>query len=343
MNYSITINQKAIIESDLDLDLFDAVIIDCIRSFFASGKAKEYSVGGVSYKWVSAKKVAEDCPILGLKKDAIVKRLKVLEFKNVIERCPDNQIMSMSFFRAGQNWERLFRYQPTDTDTRLTTHIPSPYYPHTKPLLPTYQALATHIPSPMDVDTNYHNTNISNTNISNTKTKKPQKNAASLPLKKNDSDFDNDSDCDNTRDHGKKTPERAQMTGHVLESAPAEKEKICAKKEKTELPFGPAFAEAWAGWVAEKKAAHKFSYTAAGEKAALSKLASEAGTEAEAIAMIGQSIARGWKGLFPVKGNDKPIAAQQAPQTFPKPAFDVWANATIITVQPGEKGDDDIW
>jgi len=195
------------LDSGLKLDLHDMVIIDAIRCFFASGKAKEYSTGGLSYRWISAKKIIEDCPVLNLKKDAVVKRVKVLESKKILERSPDNQIMGMSFFRAGANWDILFRYEATDIDTPLAIHIPSPTDVGSKPL-------AIHVPTPTDMDTNYHNTNIINTNNQKTKSEEKEdgaKKPAPIPVEKI-------------------VEEVVQKADSLEAEVASEKEKICAKK-----------------------------------------------------------------------------------------------------------------
>lgn len=316
MNYTIVINQKAVIDANLDLDALDCIIIDAIRQFFSSGRAKEYNSGGLSYKWISATKIIADCPILGLKKEAIVKRLKILELKRIIERCPDNQAMSMSFFRAGQNWDYLFKSQVADMDTSLSIQIPSPMDVDTKPL-------SIQIPSPMDVDTNYHSTN--NHSTINHITKPEKKEVFKKNERTNISTDDRSGNHLSGQQPGKKTEEAEQLTGHLPENTEkpfSKKEKNCAKKEKScakkesqsvPLPFGEKFAEAWAEWKAEKKAAHKFTYTERGEKAALAKLVNEAGTEKVAIAMIEQAIAHGWQGIYGLKQDKQParIAASQ--------------------------------
>lgn len=76
------------------------------------------------------------------------------------------------------------------------------------------------------------------------------------------------------------------------------------KEGEVVMPFdSDAFAESWQSYLAMRKAQHKFTYkTAMSEQAALHKLQKmSGGNEATAIAIIGQSIAWCWKGLFPLK------------------------------------------
>lgn len=74
----------------------------------------------------------------------------------------------------------------------------------------------------------------------------------------------------------------------------------------TLLPYpGPAFAEAWELWLGERRARKQKAYTPTGMAAQLKRLQDMSKDEHEAIAIIHQSIAQGWQGLFPLKGGDK--------------------------------------
>ncbi len=75
------------------------------------------------------------------------------------------------------------------------------------------------------------------------------------------------------------------------------------KKKGVVLPFeGESFREAWETWLQERKERGTKRYTQRGEQAALHKLQNDSqGDEATAIAIIHESIAHGWQGLFPLK------------------------------------------
>ena len=60
----------------------------------------------------------------------------------------------------------------------------------------------------------------------------------------------------------------------------------------------PKFRDAWEIWKKARKEAHKSVYKPMGEQAALSKLGNISENEDEAIEIIKESIANGWKGLF---------------------------------------------
>ena len=74
-------------------------------------------------------------------------------------------------------------------------------------------------------------------------------------------------------------------------------------KEEVVLPFaGEKFKEMWGIWIDERKERKLKKYTLRGEQAALHKLQTISNDEeSTAIAIIQQSIANGWQGLFPIK------------------------------------------
>jgi len=71
------------------------------------------------------------------------------------------------------------------------------------------------------------------------------------------------------------------------------------------LPFMESrFKLAWVMWIDERKARRYGRYTQIGEQAALHKLYKESGEDIDtSIDMIMQSVANGWRGIFPIKKN----------------------------------------
>lgn len=87
-------------------------------------------------------------------------------------------------------------------------------------------------------------------------------------------------------------------------------------KTRIELPWKEqAFTEAWKLWTDYKKQQFNYTYKAIGEQGALKDLADLSGGDmSKAIAVIHQSIKKGWKGFFPLQeGNSqsKPAASRQ--------------------------------
>ena len=75
------------------------------------------------------------------------------------------------------------------------------------------------------------------------------------------------------------------------------------KKGVVEFPFNSKiFLKQWEQWKDYKKKEHKFNYkTVQSEQAALLSLSKLATNEFEAIEIIHESIANGWKGFFELK------------------------------------------
>lgn len=87
------------------------------------------------------------------------------------------------------------------------------------------------------------------------------------------------------------------------------KDKISKDKRGGEVEFpydSEIFEQLWQLWKKYKKEEHKFRYKSkVSEQAALKQLAKLAKDEAEALAIIEQSIQNGWKGFFALKPADK--------------------------------------
>ena len=103
MKYMININQKAIIDLGLSLDVIDLSIFDFCASFMLSNKCTSINHDGKVYYWITAKTIIEGLPIIGISTDrGINKRIENLIIANLLVRCPDNQKMKSSYFRLGE-------------------------------------------------------------------------------------------------------------------------------------------------------------------------------------------------------------------------------------------------
>lgn len=82
--------------------------------------------------------------------------------------------------------------------------------------------------------------------------------------------------------------------------------------EKVSMPFGEDFKKMWVEWKKYKITQHEFAYKSEGsEQAALHELVTIAfGKEEISIAIIKQSMANGWKGLFEIKKSNNGTGKQ---------------------------------
>ena|GEM_PF-1858004 len=83
---------------------------------------------------------------------------------------------------------------------------------------------------------------------------------------------------------------------------------------KISNPFSESFLDRWEDWKEYKKTEFKFQYKSEkSEQAALSELhAISKGIESDAILIIQQSMAKGWKGFFPLKNLSNGNSQQQS-------------------------------
>ena len=153
MNYTISFNQPCALAVGLDLQ--ECVIVCGIASMFASSSIQEYVHDDICYKWIAPSKLLADLPILKFKKRSMMDKIKSLEDKGIIQRCPENQKLGKSFYRAGDKWDLLFYKQPMQENA----------YPYAENCTPPMQENAY---PPMQENAHYTNTinpDINNTNI----------------------------------------------------------------------------------------------------------------------------------------------------------------------------------
>lgn len=109
MQWTITINQKAIVEAGFELDLEDAVILDFIRSFSSSRSIQRLNHEGQEYYWFAYKKVIEEIPLLGIKSsDSVYRRFRKLTDLGLLKPHPDNASLGRAYYATTPNFLLLF-------------------------------------------------------------------------------------------------------------------------------------------------------------------------------------------------------------------------------------------
>jgi hypothetical protein len=99
MKYNININQKAIIESGLPLQLEHAAILDFIVSISAFDKAIKLNEGAYTYYLLSSTFILEQLPLLRVGKDRVYRLLKQMQEMGLIEPNSNNQKLGGSYYR----------------------------------------------------------------------------------------------------------------------------------------------------------------------------------------------------------------------------------------------------
>lgn len=108
--YNISINQCAVVENGWDLDLADLAIFQVFHIFGNSPKTIRVKIDGADYFMVTAKKIREELPILGIKTDKQIKNriAKLVECKLLNERVVDELGSGRKSYCFGENYEKLF-------------------------------------------------------------------------------------------------------------------------------------------------------------------------------------------------------------------------------------------
>lgn len=108
MKWSIEINQRAIIENEFDLDLVDVAIFDIIKDFSCSQTCRKTVENGHVYFWISWKLIVDQGPILNLKtRQSVYLRVEKLIKCELLERHPQNKVLSQSWFCFGKNYDKM--------------------------------------------------------------------------------------------------------------------------------------------------------------------------------------------------------------------------------------------
>ncbi|MGL5379003.1 conserved phage C-terminal domain-containing protein [Clostridium sp.] len=107
---------------NLKLDLNDTLIINYISNFIKSGKMVTEKVNGEEFYWVDYKSLLESLPILNLKKDALYKRLKALEKKEILKHYTKKSEGTYSFYALGDKYEDLL-YKNTNHSGKISSEV----------------------------------------------------------------------------------------------------------------------------------------------------------------------------------------------------------------------------
>lgn len=100
MQYTININQKYIIDSNLDVDFSDSAILYVCILYAPFCNKIEYE--GKTFYWFDHNKILEEIPLLRLKKDSVYRRMKKLCDLGLISQHPNNEKMGKSFYAINE-------------------------------------------------------------------------------------------------------------------------------------------------------------------------------------------------------------------------------------------------
>jgi hypothetical protein len=109
MQYHIHINQKAVIDLELNLGLHELAILDFMVKFSQTKRCERKIDGNEIYFWFSAALIIQELPILGINtRQGIAKRIDNLINCKVLSAHKDNQKLAKSWFKFEENCEKIF-------------------------------------------------------------------------------------------------------------------------------------------------------------------------------------------------------------------------------------------
>ena len=130
MKYNININQLAIIDKGLDIDLYDAAILAFVSDWIGNSAATLVMHEGLPYTWISHKLIVDQMPMLRtrnkgdikpMSKDTIYRRMKRLCSIGLLKKHPNSQVLGMPLYRGTKKLD-LIKYgassEPTDTNPK---------------------------------------------------------------------------------------------------------------------------------------------------------------------------------------------------------------------------------
>ena len=108
MQYTITINQLAVINAGLNLDVVDMSIFDFIKQYAQSERCMKLQTETGTFFWISHTVVIQELPILGITTGAgVVKRINKLIDAGLLARHPNCDLMRKTFYKFGPNYDKV--------------------------------------------------------------------------------------------------------------------------------------------------------------------------------------------------------------------------------------------
>ena len=123
MQYTITINQFAVINAGLNLDVVDMAIFDFVKQYAQADKCMKLQTETGTYFWVSHNVIIQQLPILGISTGAgIIKRINKLIDAGLLARHPNCDLMRKTFYKFGANYDKVC-FTTNDESLQPTTNV----------------------------------------------------------------------------------------------------------------------------------------------------------------------------------------------------------------------------
>jgi hypothetical protein len=99
MKWNININQKAIIDLEVNIDLIDAAILNQCMSFSHSDECEKMHHEGKTFYWFGYENTLKQLPLIKIKKDTLYRRFKKMVDVGLLDPHPNNQSLGRPFYR----------------------------------------------------------------------------------------------------------------------------------------------------------------------------------------------------------------------------------------------------
>lgn len=129
--YNIIINQKAIVDNGLAIDIVDAAVFDFIKDFSHSDKCVKMQIDGKTYFWITNQTIIDNLPLLQISTPrGISKRIDNLVGAELLVRCPNNQEMNKTLYAFGRRYDEYIftsESRPWNESSDLGTVVHTPW------------------------------------------------------------------------------------------------------------------------------------------------------------------------------------------------------------------------
>ena len=111
MQYTITINQRSVIENGWNLSFDDMAVFSFMKNFVLEGALSKHVIHGKDYFWISFSKIREQLPMLSSNSDSSIRRhISNLVRVGLIEKCADEISIKnrISLYRLGKSFPKYW-------------------------------------------------------------------------------------------------------------------------------------------------------------------------------------------------------------------------------------------
>jgi hypothetical protein len=126
--YNIVINQKAIVDNGLAIDIVDAAVFDFIKDFSHSDKCVKMQIDGKTYFWITNQTIIDNLPLLQITTArGLRKRIDNLINAGLLVRNENSQELNKTLYTFGSKYDSyIFYSEPRNESSTLGTVVPTP-------------------------------------------------------------------------------------------------------------------------------------------------------------------------------------------------------------------------